>query len=470
MRTMIGGVCFLLSLSSAWGAPLRVPQEHASIQAAIEVAVPGDTIVVAPGTYRECLRLKPGVILRSAGDDERGTVGLRRAELTIIDGTSGQGRRPGVEMSAESTLDGFTVTNVGQYDDAEWRRHWESQGEELGDEEGAVQAEGTTPAIAITGVNCSVTRCIVHHNGDVGIGILGKKQATTAPIIRDNHVYRNMGGGIGAAEGAEPVIRGNVCYENLRAGIGCRAAHPLIVDNECRGNVRAGIGCREGSQAVIRQNRCWRNRRAGIGIRMPHTAPVVEANECYENELAGIGCRDGARPWIGRNTCRGNKLVAIGITGASTATIVDNDLARDGGMPPLLAVRGQSTAFIQGNRFSGGGVAAVIVDGRATLVGNTFVGRDPPSGQGIWIWENATANIADNSFEGYATAVSAGKASVVVTGNTIRRFRGTAIVVKASSTPARVWGNTAVSNDPAARSVDVQGPMGLVEENVVQRE
>ncbi|MEZ6081628.1 MAG: right-handed parallel beta-helix repeat-containing protein [Pirellulaceae bacterium] len=137
------------------------------------------------------------------------------------------------------TLDGFTITNVGTYDDAQWQKHFESKGEELGDDEGSVQAEGTTPAISIRGVNCTVTNCIVHHNGDVGIGVLGKENTTTAPLIANNFVYRNMGGGIDIAEGAEPIIRGNTFKENLRPGIGCRKANPIISDNVCFQNIRA---------------------------------------------------------------------------------------------------------------------------------------------------------------------------------------------------------------------------------------
>ena len=214
--------------------------------AAVDAAKPGDTVVVAPGTYRESVRLRPRVALRSAGDDAPGAAGLRRAEATVIDGGK-DAKQPGVLMAEGSTLDGFTVTNVGTYDEAVWKKHFDSQGEELGDEEGAVRAEGTNPAVSVVGVNCTVTRCVVHHNGDVGIGVLGKAGATTEPLVTGNLVYRNMGGGIGVAEGAEPVVRGNTCKENLRAGIGCRKANPVVTGNTCSHNVRAGIGVREGA-------------------------------------------------------------------------------------------------------------------------------------------------------------------------------------------------------------------------------
>lgn len=514
MRGTAWLVLVTMAGSTAQAATLRVPEDHKSIQEAIAASRSGDTIVVAAGKYRERLRLKAGIVLRSAGDDTSGPRGLRRATATILDGGGKGEATAGVEMAEGCTLDGFTITNVGIFDGSEWKKHFDSKGEDLGDEEGSVQAEGTTPAVRITGVSCTVTHCIVYHNGDVGIGILGKAKTRTAPVITDNIVFRNMGGGIGIAEGATPLVRGNVCLENLRAGIGCRKADPIIVENNCFGNIRAGIGCREGARPVLRGNKCSQNRRAGIGIRMEGTAPVVEGNECNENAMAGIGCRDGAKPLLRKNRClknrmagigcrdgaeptivdnecrenamagigvqgksrvflQGNKcldnaLVAIGITDGSTATITDNELARKGGQPPLLAVKDGSIATIRDNRLSGGGVAAILVQGKALIQGNNFQSAQARQGNAVWVWANSTVLIADNSFDGYRCAVHATKSSVLVSGNTIRQFQGTAIVVQDSTKPAQVVNNTAHSQDARAKAVQISGPAGIVEGNAVK--
>ena len=493
---------------------LRVPQDFQTIQVAIDHANAGDIVLVAPGRYSEHIRLKPDISLRSSGDDTAGVEGLRRAEETIIDGGH-QDDASAVSMAEGSTLNGFTITNVGTYDDAKWLQHYESQGEELGDDEGSVQAEGTTPAISVRGVSCTVTNCIIHHNGDVGIGVLGEEGTKTEALITANVVYRNMGGGIGIAEEAQPIVRGNICRENLRAGIGCRKASPVITDNLCFQNIRAGIGCREGSMPILRGNKCYQNRRAGIGIRMNNTAPVVDANECFENEMAGIGCRDGASPILRNNVCRKNKmagigshgalplivgnvcqenqqagiglqgqtraviqknqchdnrLVAIGVTEESMATIIDNKVSRTGGLPPIIAVKDASTATIQDNQVSGGGVAAILIQGKAIVSGNTFAGIAASQGNAVWVLQNSTAAITENSFHGYRTAVNASKATVTVTGNLISQFQGTAIIVKDSQNPAHVHGNKASSTDTAAQVTDVQGLSGIVEHNVMTKD
>ena len=516
LRTLLFILVGTVTAQSADAAVLRVPRDHKSIQAAIDASISGDTILVAPGSYQERIRLKPGITLRGDGDDTRGTDGLKRAETTLINGGGNAGEAPVVVMAEGSILDGFTITNGGVYDDALWRKHLSSNGEDLGDEEGSVQAEGTNPAVSIHGVSCTVTHCVVHHNGDVGIGILGKEDVRTAPLITSNFVYRNMGGGIGVAEGAEPIIRGNTCKENLRAGIGCRDANPIITDNVCFQNIRAGIGCREGAKPVMRGNRCYQNRRAGIGIRMEGTAPVVEGNNCYENEMAGIGCRDGASPILRNNVCCNNKmagigcrdrasplivgnecrenemsgigvqkqvvaiiqgnkcidnkLVAIGVIDASTATITDNTLSRTGGMPPIIAVKDGSIVHLRDNRISGGGVAAVLVQGKAAISGNTFTAIGEKQGRAVWVWENSTATISDNTFDGYRAGVNASKATVVVSGNVIKNFQGTAIIVKDSQNPTHVYGNTGSSIDAKAKVVDVQGPSGIVEDNRLTQE
>ncbi|MEZ6090483.1 MAG: right-handed parallel beta-helix repeat-containing protein [Pirellulaceae bacterium] len=494
---------------------IHVPGDHSTIQAAIASASSGDTVVVASGRYFEHLELKPGISLRSEGTNDTGVERLQRAEATIIDGAHRVGE-PGVRMAEGSSIDGFTITNVGRYDEAIWTKHFDSNGEELGDEEGSVQAEGTAPAVSVQGCTCTITNCIVHHNGDVGIGILGDVKSATTPVVVGNLVYRNMGGGIGVAEHAEAIVQRNTCRENLRAGIGCRKANPIIIDNRCFENIRAGIGCREGAKPLIRNNQCYRNRRAGIGIRMQGTAPVVEGNECWENEMAGIGCRDGTSPvlsnnvcynnkmagigcrenakpmivgnecrhnelagiglemmadaLIHRNRCLDNKLVAIGVTGHSSATILDNQLSRNGGVPPIIAIKDNSVARIHNNAITGGGVAAVLVQGNATIEGNTFTGVGAKQGNAVWVWEQSTATITNNTFNGYRTAVHATKANITASGNRIRQFQKTAIIVKDSTMPAHIFGNIAFSADSKAQAVDLQGPSGIVRDNELKVE
>ena len=301
---------------------LRVPQDHATIQAAIDAASAGDTVLVNSGTYNERIRIKDGVSVLSNGDDTKGESGLKRAETTVIDGGGASGSGAGVLMGEGAAFDGFTVTNVGLYDDALWKKHHASQGNEQAHEH--IGAPGT-PGIGIVGVNCRVRNNIVHHIGYTGITIQGVDGKRCQPQVTKNICFRNMGGGIGSMSRSAALIEGNICFQNFYAGIGHENAHPTVLNNDCYENIRAGIGISEGACPIVRGNRCHRNRRAGIGSRTgAKTRPLIEDNDCYENDMAGIGADEEASPIIRGNRCFRNKLAGIGARTHAAPTIIGN--------------------------------------------------------------------------------------------------------------------------------------------------
>ena len=316
-------LCVSIIAGSIGASEILVPSQHESIQAAVNAAAPFDVVVVAPGTYHERVRLKPKVTLRSAGGDDKGKIGLKRAEATIIDGGGEKGEGPGVAMAEGATLDGFTVTNVGTYNDESWNRHFKTQGEEQAEE--PIGQPGTG-GIGVVGVTCVIRNNIVHHIGYSGIAVMGVDGKRCSPHVINNVCYRNMGGGIGCMKKSTAIVEENTCFENFYAGIGHDDASPLVIRNTCYGNVRAGIGISDGSQPVVRNNRCFKNRRAGIGVRTgSSTRPIIEDNDCFENDMAGIGAREESAPIIRGNRCYRNRLAGIGSRTHATPTIIDNE-------------------------------------------------------------------------------------------------------------------------------------------------
>jgi parallel beta-helix repeat protein len=349
----------LVLAATACPAPagdLRVPLDFKTIQAAIDSAKPGDTVLVEAGKYQEQIRLKERVTLKSAGDDTasalpplpraQGKVSvLKRAEATIIEHSGANAKGPAVVMAEGAVLDGFTITRAGVFDQKEYDFHYITSGELLPDERGAVGVEGAMPALGVPGVTATVQFCIVRDNGGAGVGCSGKGNNSR---IYNNVVYRNMGGGIGSADGATPTIESNICFNNLRGGIGNRNSKATILNNESFDNVRAGIGIREGATPIVRGNKCYNNRRAGIGVRMKGTNPIIEDNECFGNEMAGIGSRDGAAPVIRHNKCYRNQMAGIGSRDGAKGLILGNECYEN--EMAGIGSRNGATPIIRGNK------------------------------------------------------------------------------------------------------------------------
>jgi parallel beta-helix repeat protein len=318
------------------------------------------------------------VTLKSAGDDSPGKLGLKRAEATILDGGGAEAKEPAIVMAEAAVLDGFMVTRVGLFDQKEYDTHYATQGENLPDDRGAVGAGKNFPAVSIADVTAVVRYCIVRDNGNAGIGCTGKKNASW---ITKNVVYRNMGGGIGVADGARPTVEGNKCFNNLRSGIGNRNSAGLLLKNECFDNVRAGIGIREGAKPIVHGNKCYKNRRAGIGCRIEGTAPSIEDNDCYENGMAGIGSRDGAAPLIRGNRCYDNTLAGIGSRDGACPIIFGNKCYRnkEAGIGTQLGAK----AFIAHNECYKNEKAGIGQRSDAvTILGGNYVHHNKQAGIG----------------------------------------------------------------------------------------
>lgn len=374
LRTLSASALVVVGLSiPAMAATLNVPGDHATIQAAIDAAQSGDVVIVAPGTYKERLRLKAGITVKSEGDDAQGVLGLKRAEATIIDGNFENAKGAGVEMAEAATLDGFTVTGVGEYDDESWKKHHATQGEEQSYDH---IGEPGIAGIAAKGVTCTISNNIVHHVGYTGVAIFGVKGQRCAPHVYRNVCYRNMGGGIGSMLKSTALIEENICFENFYAGIGHADASPTVINNTCYANIRAGIGISEGACPIVRGNKCYQNRRAGIGTRTGNnTRPVIEDNECYENDMAGIGTREEASPTIRNNRCYRNKLAGIGSRTQATPTIIGNECYENG----MAGIGQQSDAatvlignYCHHNKTAGIGFADCEA-GRSTVVNNRVI-------------------------------------------------------------------------------------------------
>lgn len=228
---LVGSVCA--------AGTLNVPGGFPTIQAAIDAAAAGDTVLVADGTYMgsgnsEIDFLQKAITLRSASGPAN----------CILDGQSStrlvrfhRGEGP------NSVLQGFTLRS-GFVDPS-------SPGDKFG---AGILCENSNPTII---------ECIVTGNVAAGSGA-GIQCSASAPLIADcivvGNVSENDGAGINCVNGSDATIvrclvSGNSTMEFNGAGVRCISSDPSIIDCDIVGNAAAfkggAIRCRLCNATVI---------------------------------------------------------------------------------------------------------------------------------------------------------------------------------------------------------------------------
>lgn len=274
MRYSTFGLSFFLLVSTSIdAATLLVPQDFATIQAAINAANIGDTVYVAPGTYLERIQFNKNLELRS----------MSGASSTVIDGsTSGNGAVvvfTNVDRSA--VLDGFTV-------------------------QGGV---GTGPGgIAINGSPTIINNIIQNNRGGGGNGI-GINFSN--PLIRHNIIRNNTDSGLvsGGGGGGGIKVGGNACSASLCTEI----IGNLIEGNSTPGFLSGGGIYLFASGPVRIIGNTIRNNsapREGGGIAAVNSSDALIENNLFQgNFTSSAGGRGGAVYWLVPSGERGVWLI-----------------------------------------------------------------------------------------------------------------------------------------------------------------
>lgn len=257
-------------------ATIRVPDDFANIQDAIDYARPGEIVEVGPDTYRGDgnrdidFRGKAITVRSSDGPDS-----------TIIDCTGSEGHRGfyfhGYEGS-DSVLRGFTIrgATVPGSDVPPDSSSWvSSPANPIG---AGIYCEFSSPII----VDCVIEECATELGG--GIGVVSGSTTIIDCVIEDCRAggvgsarSGGRGAGIGLIRGSEATIlhsqiRDNSGYYNsLGAGIYCWRssaffANCVISHNSAQGNVQGGGAFCGGSSRYIEFENCIiSNNTADIG-------------------------------------------------------------------------------------------------------------------------------------------------------------------------------------------------------------
>jgi hypothetical protein len=217
-------ICCALPLSAP-AATVIVPDHQPTIQAGIDAAVNGDTVLVRDGTWTGT-----GNWDLDFGGRAITVASENGPESCILDGGATGYHRLFIFQSGEGTdsvLQGFTIRNGGGFD---------NPGIYYGG--GILCTNGSSPLI----VGNIITDCDMF----IGAGICC---LDSSPTIIDNLIQYNFGEDLGGGlfcDGGSPLIAGNTFYRNIGmcgAGISCRPdlgaqSNPHIVNNLFQQNIQ----------------------------------------------------------------------------------------------------------------------------------------------------------------------------------------------------------------------------------------
>ena len=311
-------------------------EEYDSVQAAVDAAEPGDTVVLE-GTFEERVVVTtPGITIRSVGGPDD----------ALIDGGE-----EGTVLSihaANVTVEGIWITESGY---------------ERSSEDAGILLDGTDATV--TDVRMTEVTFGIWVDGVSGATIEG-----TTIAGRELYPLAQRGNGIHLWEADDALVKDNH-VTTARDGIYFAYAENVVAENNTMWNLRYGVHYMYSNDNRLDGNVAFDN---DVGF-----ALMISSNLTIENNVAvnnvgpsshGILIKD-----IERSEIRGNHVVANGnglyVYNAQDNLIVDNlVLANDRG---LIATAGTASETVVGNSFVDNGEAS-YVDSRSQVVWNDSEG------------------------------------------------------------------------------------------------
>jgi len=210
MRKIIIGMAVLFLAQSDYAAELLVPSQYSTIQAAINAASTGDTVIVSEGTYYECVDFNNvACTVRSTNPNDWDVV-----SATVIDANDETAVIFDSGEDSTSVLKGLTIRNEGG---------------------AGVKCDCSSPVI---------TKCIIEESSSYGVHcIYGASPTIKNNIIRDNNINGILFNGPTTA----PTIINNLIYNNaygiyfLYVSSSTIIRNNTIVGNTTRGISRTGL-------------------------------------------------------------------------------------------------------------------------------------------------------------------------------------------------------------------------------------
>jgi hypothetical protein len=245
-----------------------------SIQAAINAALPGETVNVGPGTYHENLVLKSGVNVVGSGWSSTILQGSDNTNVVSANGV------------ASVRFAGFTITGSGNSNNGN------DSGVSL--QSSSILLEDNLITTNVTGVSVTFGSPIIRNNIFEGNG---------CPSRSCNY----YGVGIWASY-STPVIANNLFINNYCGAIYMSGSTSVgqIINNTIANNQGIGIECEYGDVSVIKNNIVTGNEYGILGDSA--TAPAISYNDVWGNSAGNYYGGSGAAVGPGPGDISGDPM------------------------------------------------------------------------------------------------------------------------------------------------------------------
>jgi len=328
-----------------------------SIQAAINVASPGDTVRVWAGTYG------PSIL----------AITVNKALTLIGNGTSdttiyGDGNGDVMNITSDwVNVTRFTITNSGtldfdagiRIDDSDNCRiennncsnnengiyMWSSsnntfmnntcnsnlgyygRGIYLDSSSSNTLINNTCNSNAHNGIYLQTTSntTLMNNTCNSNLGYYGRGiylDSSSSNTLINNTCNSNLGQGIALESSSSNTLMNNKCNSNIRSGIYLRnSSYTMIMNNNCNSTQHNAISLKDSSSNTIMNNNCSNNG-GGINLVDSSDSNTLMNNTC-SNNAGGIGLGDSSSNTVANNNCSNNGY-GITLGGSSSNTIMNN--------------------------------------------------------------------------------------------------------------------------------------------------
>ena len=374
MRTRLLKLGLFFCAAAVLQAEIRtVPSpQYPTIQAAIDNAVSGDTVVVSPGAYFENINfLGKAITVRSIDPDDPNTV-----SSTIINGSLPADPNNASVVTFNhgegntSVIEGFTITGgTGSWVAIAWQGYYTAYWNRCGG--GIVCYNFSAPTILKNRFIANITGeggGVYVYGNPVNPASPSNPPVHLKPVIADNVFEQNSavvnhgylppdslypvhnhgdGGAIVCFQGVDANISGNIIQNNhadsYGGGIHLRQwSNGNIRENTIQQNdslLGAGVHITYNSSPHVHKNTIYKNKAGGLGgggvYIYDQSSPLVEYNYISENEStkgAGIGIYWESTPLIKNNVIFKNlKGAGVYITGSANPTVIHNTIIQNVG-------------------------------------------------------------------------------------------------------------------------------------------